>query len=134
LENSYYLTIRKLKIQKEPFVRHYEIVFMVHPDQSEQVPQIIKNYQDIINKGFGITHRIEDWGRRQLSYSINKLQKAHYVLMNIEVSSETINQLETDFRFNHSIIRNMIISVKKSIKEASPMIKIKDEQNKKQIN
>ncbi|QCI24595.1 30S ribosomal protein S6 [Buchnera aphidicola (Muscaphis stroyani)] len=115
-------------------MRHYEIVFMVHPDQSEQVPQIIKNYQDIINKGFGITHRIEDWGRRQLSYSINKLQKAHYVLMNIEVSSETINQLETDFRFNHSIIRNMIISVKKSIKEASPMIKIKDEQNKKQIN
>ncbi|WP_422667444.1 30S ribosomal protein S6 [Buchnera aphidicola] len=112
-------------------MRHYEIIFMIHPDQSEKVPAIIDNYKKIIHDNSGIIHRIEDWGRRQLSYSIKKLHKAHYVLMNIEVLPSIIHQLEKDFRFNNAIIRNLIMYMKKAIVESSPMIKNKDEKKEK---
>ncbi|QCI20683.1 30S ribosomal protein S6 [Buchnera aphidicola (Brachycaudus cardui)] len=112
-------------------MRHYEIIFMVHPDQSDKIPLLIEKYKKIIHENSGTIHRLEDWGRRQLSYSINKLHKAHYVLMNIEVMPKTINILETDFRFNNIILRNMIMSMKKSITELSPIMKLKDDRKEK---
>ncbi|QCI19073.1 30S ribosomal protein S6 [Buchnera aphidicola] len=112
-------------------MRHYEIIFMVHPDYSDKISNIIEKYKKIILDNLGIIHRLEDWGRRQLSYSINKLHKAHYVLINIEVEPKVINLLETDFRFNIAIIRNMIILVKKAVIEPSPMIKLKEEKKEK---
>ncbi|WP_457675285.1 30S ribosomal protein S6 [Thiolapillus sp.] len=90
-------------------MRHYEIVFMVHPDQSEQVPSMIERYVASIEGDGGKIHRLEDWGRRQLAYPINKLHKAHYVLMNIECESKTLNDLETAFRFNDAVIRHLTI-------------------------
>lgn len=108
-------------------MRHYEIVFMVHPDQSEQVPGMIERYIGAITSEHGIIHRLEDWGRRQLAYPINKLHKAHYVLMNIEVPQEVIDELETNFRFNDAVIRSMVMCVKHAVIEASPMVKVKDE-------
>lgn len=108
-------------------MRHYEVVFIVHPDQSEQVTGMIERYSAIITNAEGRIHRLEDWGRRQLSYPINKLHKAHYVLLNIESSQELIKELETTFRFNDAIIRSIIMRVNRAITEASPMIKAKDE-------
>lgn len=108
-------------------MRHYEVVFIVHPDQSEQVTGMIERYSTIITNAEGRIHRLEDWGRRQLSYPINKLHKAHYVLLNIESSQELIKELETIFRFNDAIIRSIIMRVNRAITEASPMIKAKDE-------
>ncbi|VFP87277.1 30S ribosomal protein S6 [Candidatus Erwinia haradaeae] len=108
-------------------MRHYEIVFMVHPDQSEQVPGMIERYSNLINAVKGTVHRLEDWGRRQLAYPIYKLQKAHYVLMNIEVTQEVVDQLESQFRFNDFIIRAMVIRMKKAVTEASQMVRIKDD-------
>ena len=90
-------------------MRHYEIVFMVHPDQSEQVAGMIERYSAVITEANGTIHRLEDWGRRQLAYPINKLHKAHYVLMNIEAGQEVIDELENNFRFNDAVIRNMIM-------------------------
>ena len=90
-------------------MRHYEIVFLVHPDQSDQVPGMVERYQSIIERGNGVVHRTEDWGRRQLAYSIAKIHKAHYILMNVEVGQETIEELESAFRFNDAVIRNLII-------------------------
>jgi len=110
---------------------YYEIIFMVHPDQSEQVPNMIERYKSLIKKNSGTIHRLEDWGRRQLAYSINKLHKAHYVLMNIEVDTKFISTLENDFRFNTAIIRNIIINMKKAVIEPSPMIKLKEEKKEK---
>lgn len=112
-------------------MRHYEIIFMIHPDYSEKVSVIIDKYKKIIHENLGIVHRLEDWGRRQLSYPINKLHKAHYVLMNIETSPETISLLEADFRFNNIIIRNIIMSVKKAISDLSPVMKLKEEKKEK---
>jgi len=112
-------------------MRHYEIIFMVHPDQSEQVPSMIDRYSAIINKAAGQIYRMEDWGRRQMAYPINKLQKAHYVLLNIEASQEAINELEMNFRFNDAVIRNIIMRVKNVVTEASPMTKIKDERRER---
>ncbi|QCI25182.1 30S ribosomal protein S6 [Buchnera aphidicola (Rhopalosiphum padi)] len=112
-------------------MRHYEIIFMIHPDYSEKVSIIIEKYKKIIHDNFGVIHRLEDWGRRQLSYPINKLHKAHYILLNIETSPNTISLLETDFRFNNAIIRNIIISVKKAISEVSPVMKLKEEKKDK---
>lgn len=112
-------------------MRHYEIIFMIHPDQSEKVTIIIEKYKKIIHDNLGVIHRIEDWGRRQLSYSINKLHKAHYILMNIEIFPKAINILEKDFRFNSAIIRNMIICMKKAVIEQSSMIKLKDDKKEK---
>jgi len=108
-------------------MRHYEIVFMVHPDQSEQVSGMIQRYTDLINTAEGKIHRLEDWGRRQLAYPINKLHKAHYVLMNIEAPQSVIDELETSFRYNDVIIRNMIMRTKDAVTEASPMAAAKDD-------
>jgi small subunit ribosomal protein S6 len=108
-------------------MRHYEIVFMVHPDQSEQVSGMIQRYTDLINAAEGKIHRLEDWGRRQLAYPINKLHKAHYVLMNIEAPQSVIDELETAFRYNDVVIRNMIMRTKDAVTVASPMAAAKDD-------
>ena len=108
-------------------MRHYEIVFLVHPDQSDQVPGMIERYTDIIKKANGTIHRLEDWGRRQLAYPINKVHKAHYVLMNVECTQEPVDELEEAFRFNDAVIRTMVIRVKNAVTEASPLMKQKEE-------
>lgn len=102
-------------------MRHYEIVFMVHPDQSEQVPGMIERYTGILTQNGGTIHRMEDWGRRQLAYPINKLHKAHYVLMNVEAPTEVISELETTFRYNDAVLRNLVIRTKSAVTEASPL-------------
>jgi small subunit ribosomal protein S6 len=112
---------------KELVMRHYEIVFMVHPDQSEQVSGMIQRYTDLINAAEGKIHRLEDWGRRQLAYPINKLHKAHYVLMNIEAPQSVIDELETSFRYNDVVIRNMIMRTKDAVTDASPMAAAKED-------
>ena len=108
-------------------MRHYEVVFMVHPDQSEQVPAMIERYRSLIEGANGAIHRLEDWGRRQLAYPINKIHKAHYVLMNIECDGDTLSELESAFRFNDAVIRNMVIKCKGAITEASPLVKSEEE-------
>ncbi|MBA6342843.1 30S ribosomal protein S6 [Colwellia sp. MB02u-10] len=108
-------------------MRHYEIVFMVHPDQSEQVPAMIQRYSDIVTNAEGKIHRLEDWGRRQLAYPINKLHKAHYVLINIEAPQVVIDELETSFRYNDVVIRNMIMRTKDAVTEASAMAVAKED-------
>lgn len=90
-------------------MRHYEVVFMVHPDQSEQVPGMVERYSAVITKDGGTVHRLEDWGRRQLAYHINKVHKAHYVLMNVEASNDAMEELTTTFRYNDAVIRNLVI-------------------------
>ncbi len=102
-------------------MRHYEIVFLVHPDQSEQVPAMIDRYRTIVETNNGAVHRLEDWGRRQLAYPINKIHKAHYVLMNVECDSANIDELSHAFRFNDAVIRNLIISMKKPYTDTSPL-------------
>ncbi|MCK5718385.1 MAG: 30S ribosomal protein S6 [Thiomargarita sp.] len=108
-------------------MRHYEIVFLVHPDQSEQVPTMIDRYQSLVEEQGGKIHRLEDWGRRQLAYAIKKVHKAHYILMNIECEPATISELAEGFRFNDAVIRHLIILEKKAITEPSPLIKQDDE-------
>lgn len=108
-------------------MRHYEVVFMVHPDQSEQVPAMIERYRAIIEGKNGKVHRLEDWGRRQLAYPINKLHKAHYVLMNVECVQEPLNELTNAFRFNDAVIRHLILMQDEAIVEPSYLIKEKDE-------
>ena len=103
-------------------MRHYEIVFLVHPDQSDQVPAMIKKYTGIITAGGGKIHREEDWGRRQLAYPINKIHKAHYILMNIECSKEVIEELSSNFKFNDAVIRNMVLKRKNAITEKSSIL------------
>lgn len=109
-------------------MRHYEVVFMVHPDQSEQVPGMIERYSRMIEKHEGKIHRLEDWGRRQLAYPINKLLKAHYVLMNLEINQECLEELESAFKFNDAVIRSAVMREDKAITEASPLVKSKDEE------
>ena len=104
-------------------MRHYEIVFIVHPDQSEQVPAMVERYKSLITDNQGKIHRLEDWGRRQLAYPINKIHKAHYVLMNVEATPATIEELETGFRFNDAILRHLTIQKKHAVTEASPMMR-----------
>ena len=108
-------------------MRHYEIVFMVHPDQSEQVPGMIERYTGAITTAGGTIHRLEDWGRRQLAYPIDKLHKAHYVLLNVEAEQAVIDELESNFRYNDAVIRNMIMRTKGAVTEASPMAKAREE-------
>ena len=108
-------------------MRHYEIVFLVHPDQSEQVPAMIERYRSTVESRGGAIHRLEDWGRRQLAYPINKVHKAHYVLMNIECDGEALSELESTFRFNDAVIRNLIVKRDESITESSPLAKSQDE-------
>lgn len=107
-------------------LRHYEVVFIVHPDQSEQVPAMIERYTAMIKSAQGVIHRLEDWGRRQLAYPINKIHKAHYVLMNIECNQETVNELTSAFRFNDAVLRNLVIRCKQAFTEPSPLVKAKE--------
>ncbi len=104
-------------------MRHYEVVFMVHPDQSEQVPGMIDRYKDTITKTGGKIHRLEDWGRRQLAYPIQKVHKAHYVLMNIECNNEALDEIKQSFRFNDAVMRNLVLQCKTAITEPSPLLK-----------
>ncbi len=108
-------------------MRHYEIVFLVHPDQSEQVPAMIERYRATVETNNGTVHRLEDWGRRQLAYPINKIHKAHYVLMNVECDPASIDELTHAFRFNDAVIRNLIISMKGPYTDASPLVKEKED-------
>ena len=108
-------------------MRHYEIVFMVHPDQSEQVPGMIERYTQTIEKDGGKVHRLEDWGRRQLAYPIEKIHKAHYVLMNVEASAEAMEELRTNFRFTDAVLRDMIIRCDEAVTEESPIMKAEKE-------
>jgi small subunit ribosomal protein S6 len=105
-------------------VRHYEIVFIVHPDQSEQVPAMVERYSSIVTAKGGKVHRTEDWGRRQLSYPIEKVAKAHYVLMNIECGQLEMDELDHAFRFNDAVLRHLVVAMKKAETGPSPMIKV----------
>jgi small subunit ribosomal protein S6 len=113
-------------------MRHYEIVFLVHPDQSEQVPSMIERYKKVITARDGSVHRLEDWGRRQLAYPINKIHKAHYVLMNVECDLQALEELTSNFRFNDAVIRHLILICDQAITEPSPVLKAKDEQRQPQ--
>ena len=108
-------------------MRHYEIVFMVHPDQSDQVPAMIERYRALIEEDGGQVHRLEDWGRRQLAYPINKIHKAHYILMNVECSQPVLEEIQSAFRFNDAVIRNLIIQRDGPDTEPSPLLKARDE-------
>ncbi|MCP5291088.1 MAG: 30S ribosomal protein S6 [Burkholderiales bacterium] len=107
-------------------MRHYEIVLIVHPDQSEQVPAMIERYRGIVTARDGNVHRVEDWGRRQLAYLIQKVHKAHYVMMNIECSQEVLNELEYAFKFSDAILRHLIIRMEGPVTEPSPMLQQKE--------
>lgn len=109
-------------------MRHYEVVFLVHPDQSEQVPAMIDRYKAMIDKGGGRIHRLEDWGRRQLTFPIQKAHKAHYVLMNIECASPTLDELRSAFKFNDAVIRSIVLKREEAITEPSPILKENEEQ------
>ena len=108
-------------------MRHYEVVFLVHPGHSEQVPGMIERYSNMITQGGGTVHRVEDWGRRQLAYPINKIFKAHYAMLNIECGLETLEELSDAFRFNDAVIRNMIMGRKQADTVVSPIMKIENE-------
>lgn len=110
-------------------MRHYEVVFLVHPDQSEQVPAMIERYKALIEADKGKIHRLEDWGRRQVAYPINNLAKAHYVLMNIECGQGLLKELETGFRFNDAVLRHLIIVRDDAVTEQSFILKTKDEKS-----
>ncbi len=104
-------------------MRHYEIVFIVHPDQSEQVPAMIDRYRGMVTSKGGKIHRLEDWGRRQLAYPIQKIHKAHYVLMNVECDQETLEELEHTFKFNDAILRHLTVKMDSAVTEPSPMMR-----------
>src|SRR4030066_1156467 len=110
-------------------MRHYEVVFMVHPDQSDQVPAMIERYRSMIESARGAIHRLEDWGRRQLAYPLNKVHKAHYVLMNIECELGTLRELESAFRFNDAVLRSLVIKRKQAVTTPSPLIRENEEKS-----
>jgi small subunit ribosomal protein S6 len=109
-------------------MRHYEIVFLVHPDQSEQVPAMLERYRSLIETGSGTIHRLEDWGRRQLAFPINKIHKAHYVLLNVECDKPILDELTGAFRFNDAVLRHLVISRKEAITEPSLMAKAEEDE------
>jgi small subunit ribosomal protein S6 len=109
-------------------MRHYEVVFLVHPDQSEQVPAMIERYRAMVEGQEGVVHRLEDWGRRQLAYPIEKLVKAHYVLMNVEAGEEAIEELVSAFRFNDAVLRHLVMRMDKAETEPSPLSKGREEE------
>ncbi len=113
-------------------MRHYEIVFLVHPDQSEQVPAMVERYRGIIETGDGTIHRLEDWGRRQLAYPIQKLAKAHYVMLNVECTAEVLAEIEAAFRFNDAVLRNMVVRRNAPVTESSLMLKAKEEKDQRE--
>ena len=104
-------------------MRHYEIVFIVHPDQSEQVPGMVERYRQLVAGRSGKIHRLEDWGRRQLAFPIQKIHKAHYVLMNVECDGETLNELDHAFKFNDAVLRHLIVKMGEAVTTPSPMMK-----------
>lgn len=108
-------------------MRHYEIVFLVHPDQSEQVPAMVERYSKLIQEDGGKVHRLEDWGRRQLAYPIEKIHKAHYVLMNVETSQGVMDELTTNFRYNDAVLRNLVVRRDEAVTEESPILKAERE-------
>jgi small subunit ribosomal protein S6 len=108
-------------------MRHYEMVFLVHPDQSEQVPAMIERYRGMISAGGGAVHRLEDWGRRQLAYPITKVHKAHYVLLNVECDQKTLGELTGAFRFSDAVLRHLVIGTEAAVTEPSPMSRPEDE-------
>jgi small subunit ribosomal protein S6 len=108
-------------------MRHYEIVVLVHPDQSEQVPAMLERYKGIVAAGGGTVHRVEDWGRRQLAYPIVKVHKAHYILMNIEIDQKTLAELNGSFRFSDAVLRHLVVSMDEAVIEPSPMARGEDE-------
>jgi small subunit ribosomal protein S6 len=110
-------------------MKHYEIVFMVHPDQSDQVPAMIDRYRSMIESDGGKIHRLEDWGRRQLAFPIAKVHKAHYVLMNIECSQAVLDELNSAFRFNDAVLRNLVISMRDAVTDPSPIARSKDRES-----
>ena len=112
-------------------MRHYEIVFLVHPDQSEQVPAMLERYKSMIAAGNGAVHRLEDWGRRQLTFPISKVHKAHYVLMNIEVDGKTLAELTGAFRFSDAVLRHLVIKMDAAVTEPSPMAKGDEERDER---
>ncbi|MBV1876277.1 MAG: 30S ribosomal protein S6 [Pseudomonadales bacterium] len=112
-------------------MRHYEVVFLVHPDQSEQVPGMIERYTTVVTDGGGSVHRVEDWGRHQLAYPINKIHKAHYILLNVECGQDTLTELNTAFRFNDAVIRNLILGRKGPETGESPVMKLERESRQK---
>jgi small subunit ribosomal protein S6 len=111
-------------------MRHYEIVFLVHPDQSEQVPAMVDRYKSMVEAANGKVHRLEDWGRRQLAYPINKIHKAHYVLLNVECDRDTVDEIESAFKFNDAVIRFMTLRVDEAITEQSPLLKKDDDDDR----
>jgi small subunit ribosomal protein S6 len=111
------------KERRSESMRHYEIVFIVHPDQSEQVPAMVERYKGVIAARSGTVHRLEDWGRRQLAYPIQKVHKAHYVLMNIECDNETLTELEHSFKFSDAVLRHLIVKMTKAVTTPSPMMR-----------
>jgi len=113
-------------------VRHYEVVFLVHPDQSEQVPAMLERYRSMIEGAGGIVHREEDWGRRQLAHAINKIHKAHYLMLNVECPQDTLDELVGAFRFSDAVLRHLVIKRDKAITEASPMAKAQEEEKAKE--
>jgi len=108
-------------------MRHYEIIFLVHPDQSEQVSGMVDRYTSAVSNSGGSVHRLEDWGRRQMAYSINKAHKAHYILMNIECTEAALEELTTNFRYNDAVLRNLVIRVDNAVTEESPIMKAEKE-------
>jgi len=108
-------------------MRHYEIVFLIHPDQSEQVPAMVEKYQGMVNESGGQVHRLEDWGRRQLAHTINKIHKAHYVLMNIECEQSVLDEIQSAFKFNDAVLRHLVIRRDEAVTEASPLAKSEEE-------
>ena len=119
---------------KESTMRHYEIILLIHPDQSEQVPAMLERYKALLTAAGGKVHRVEDWGRRQLAYQIQKLGKAHYLCLNIECSNETLTEIETGFRFNDAVLRHLTVQKKKADTGSSSMMKTveREEQRKAQ--
>lgn len=115
-------------------MRNYEIVLIIHPDYGDQISHVIKRYTDMIIDSKGKVHRVENWGRRQLSYSIKKLNKAYYILLNIEVFQDTLNELNNNFKFNEIILRNIVIRTKYAITEDSPMIKKKEDNQESHVS
>lgn len=114
-------------------MRHYEVVFLVHPDQSEQVPAMIDRYRSMIESAKGVIHRLEDWGRRQLAYPINKIHKAHYVLLNIECTLETLRELESAFKFNDAVLRSLVIKREAPVTAPSLLVKEKENQEGQKV-
>ncbi|MPS28572.1 30S ribosomal protein S6 [Pigmentiphaga sp.] len=115
-------------------MRHYEVVFIVHPDQSEQVPAMVDRYKSLITSQSGTIHRLEDWGRRQLAYPIQKLVKAHYVCMNIECGQPTLDELEHAFRYNDAVLRHLVVKMKKAETAPSPMMKIVEREEARKVS